>query len=88
VIRDPVAFRTMVNALAADSDCPASLDAAAGDASWAAARIASIANGHERHFPADTVVPLAQVRHLVIDFVMHGERPAAVPRQQQDHLVA
>ena len=44
--------------------------------------------GYGRHFPSDTVVPLAEVRQLMIDFVTTGEWSHAVPWREHEHLVA
>jgi hypothetical protein len=44
--------------------------------------------GDGRYFPANTVVPLAQVRQLMINFALRGEWSTGVPKQQHDHLVA
>lgn len=44
--------------------------------------------GYDRFFPPYTVVPLAQVRQLMIDFVLTGQWSHAVPWRDHETMVA
>jgi Immunity protein Imm1 len=44
--------------------------------------------GYGHDFPPDTVVSLAEVRQLMIDFAVTGQWSNAAPRRSHDYLVA